>query len=410
MAKEQLDLGLELDFEDVGDDGVLSQNESSSDENNLEDGSLFNEPNIPEEENGGSDEDPSQKSEDTGDLDINDQFESLLKDSEKSDSPDSELTEEDKSDGKSSKDGEPQKTDEELLTVAFAKLLKEQGDTDFDQEAYLEDVKENGEAQAFLNLMEKTAETKAENFKSELDSYAKEYVELREAGFSKEDAGAMVANKETVDSITEESLESDESLQEDIVREVLRLRKFSDDEVDEHIQSLKDTDRLKSVASKNLTQLKGYHEQLITHQKKAQEEQARAAKEEQNEYLKSLKSTIDNTDEIFKGKKINSQTKNKLYDMITKPVKMENGQLTNSIWAERAKDPKTFDMKLAYLMQTGVFKGDLKTIAADARTKALNDIETRLKTRSRSSSGSVVLPGEDVSESKADEMSIFLDD
>src|SRR6056297_1994029 len=129
MAKEQLDLGLELDFEDVGDDGILSSTESSSNENNLEGDALFNDQGASGSDTDDSNGGQSAEDKDTGDLDINKQFESLLEDSEKSGSPDSELTGENKSDGESSKDVEPQKTDEELLTVAFAKLLKEQGDT-----------------------------------------------------------------------------------------------------------------------------------------------------------------------------------------------------------------------------------------------------------------------------------------
>lgn len=405
MAKEQIDLGLDLEFTDVGDDELSFEGSQESNED-----ALFQEPDLPKD---GSEESEETSTDTEKEVDLDETFEELFKEDKNSAPSDSDLEDTGKDSEKSEKSkpgGEQEKTDEELLTVAFARLLEEQGEAEFNQESYLEDVKENGEAQAFLNLVNKTAENKAESFKTEMDSYAKEYVELRESGFSKEDATAMVANKETIDGITEDTLSEDEGLQEDVVREVLRLRKFSDGEIDDYVESLKDTDKLESASAKSLSQLKGYHEQLITHQKKAREEQKLTVQKEQKEYLESLKSTINETDEIIKGKKINQKTKDKLYDMITKPVKTESGQPTNSVWAERSKDPKAFDMKLAYLIHSGIFNGDIKSIATDARSKAVTDLEARLKQRSRSSSGDVMLPEDQNLGDKVDEMSIFLDD
>ena len=70
---------------------------------------------------------------------------------------------------------------------------------------------------------------------------------------------------------------------------------------------------------------------------------------------------------------LNNILKDKLTSMVLDPsVKLDNGQQLNAVWAERMKDPKKFDMLLAYHIATGSFYGKTDALDKKAKTKAAN--------------------------------------
>jgi ribosomal protein L1 len=52
----------------------------------------------------------------------------------------------------------------------------------------------------------------------------------------------------------------------------------------------------------------------------------------------------------------------------------------NAVWLERSKDPISFDMRLAYLIRQGAFKGDFTKIGKVAASKSMEELEGLLKT------------------------------
>lgn len=298
-----------------------------------------------------------------------------------------------------------------FLTVALAKSLQEQGFSNFDEEAYLKAVEEKGEAEAFIELIEGNIKDKTDVAKTTLDDYAKEYVKYREAGFTTEESQALVGNLETVNSITKEDVEGNENLQEQVIREVSKLRGMSQQEIDEDIQLLKDTDKLKTRGSQNLEILQKYHKDFADREYAKKQDLITQQKKDNETYLENVKNIINGTDEIIKDKKINQQTKDKLYDLMVKPIKKEDGSFTNAIWDKRSKNKIEFDMKLAYLIQMGIFDGATKNLTVDAASKATSNLKKFLENGKARTTGTPVssLSGENL-KSNIDAMDIFLED
>jgi hypothetical protein len=199
-------------------------------------------------------------------------------------------------------------------------------------------------------------------------------------------------------------------LQENIIKEVSTLRGIPPEEIKEQIQLLKDTDKLKDRATQNLTGLQGYYTKLAEKELLDKQNAATAQKEADEAYITSLRTDINSTDEIIKDRKINQQTKDKIYNLITTPVKLKDGKTLSAMWAKRAEDPQAFDKKLAYFITTGLFDGSTKTLTTDARTKALADLKKGIDSGRTFSTGAAVL-GNDVNqtiEDKANEMNEFL--
>lgn len=396
-VKDDLDLGISfdsLDLEGSQDDDLFDTEIINSDK-----------PIKKEEIDDTSKED---KKEDV-ELDVNKEFDKLLNDKNQDD-PDSVADTKGKEKATNT-DKKDKDSSGSFTTVAFAKMLQEQGLSDFNEEEYLKTIEEKGEAVALIELLEKNAETKAESYKSTLDDYSKEYVDYRKAGFTKEEATALIGNKELVNDITDDQVSENDQLQENIIREVSKLRGISADEIDEQIQLLKDTDKLKDRSVSNLKALKTYYNDLATKELADKQAAIKAAKEKDNEYLTNLKDNIYKSEEIIKDKKINQQTKDKIYNLITKPVKLEDGTVTNGIWAKRRENPQEFDKKLAYLLETGVFDGNTKTLTTDARTKAVNQIKKELSgERTFSAGDALVHNANEKIKANIDVMKDFLDD
>ena len=288
------------------------------------------------------------------------------------------------------------------LTIAYAKSLQEQGLSDFNEEEYLKAIEEKGEAAAFIELLDKAGEDRVESRK-------KEYIKLREAGFNSEDASTLVGNYEAVSSITLERLSEDESLQEQVIRDVSILQGKANDEIDEDIQLLKDTDKLKARSEKHLQALQQYYKKAVDQELVNKQNAAAAAKKANDDYMASLKENVFNSKEILKGKQINRQTQEKIYDAIAKPVKLEDGSYTNKIWAKRKENPIEFDKRLAYLLESGIFDGSTKTLATDVRTKVVENMQKVLEGNRKFSSGSPIIASEQTMGNKIDVMKDFLE-
>lgn len=296
------------------------------------------------------------------------------------------------------------------LTVAFAKtLLETQGISEFDEAKYAEVAKEKGEAAAFVELIENEVAKKTEAAKSSLDTYMQEYIKFRQNGFGAEEASILVGNKETIDAITDDQLKEDEELQENVVREVANIRGMSEEEIADDIKAFKDTDKLYDRAKKGKELLKDYYNKVAENKLQAEQQAKVKAAEEHIKFINSLKEDINKTDEILKGKKINQQTKDKVFDMITKPIKQADGTVLNSIWAKRRENQVDFDKKLAYLIHIGMFDNKTDSLIVDARTKAITDLQKNLEGNRKFTVGApVVSTGTGALKEKIDAMDEFL--
>ncbi len=277
-------------------------------------------------------------------------------------------------------------TSSDPFTLIFARHQLEQGNiSSLDEEELKKQIDENGEDGALTWLMNQELESRTSSAKDEYDKYAKEYAELREVGIDPETAQNMTYNHEVIDNISEEQVEAEDS--EDLRKEILSQHfkattNFSDDRINKLVKRSIDLGEDVDDAKSALTELKDIYKQNAD---KAKEEAKNAELQRQEQLqnsLKSLKDKIDGTDEILKGRKINKQTKSKIEQMLTKPVKTnDRGQALNAIWAEREKDPISFDTKVAYFMSMGLFDGKADVFDKNAKTKATQSLKEVLNSR-----------------------------
>lgn len=228
---------------------------------------------------------------------------------------------------------------------------------------------------------------------ADLNDYQKQYLEAIRAGVPAEFAAQTTNNLMTYSSIEETDIEAEDEEGASLRKQVLineflakgfaqdKAQKLAQRSIDlgedvedakQALQSLKELElkRLKNATSE-ATQTK---EQLA---KKAQEEK------------EALKTKVLETDEFVKGVKVNSTTKEKVYETLTKVVDYDKaGRPLNAMMKDRSENSSDFDIRMAYWYHiTNGFKS-VNKVAAVKNTKAIDELEKKLKSEVRDTTAS----------------------
>lgn len=262
-------------------------------------------------------------------------------------------------------DDEPTDNEDKSALRIFAEMQREKGILDFKDEEY-EDSEE-----FILNKAQDTIANGIANgieeYKKSLPAEVKDIIDNYEEGVGLD---TIIQNKKSLEyyeKITDEKLESDDKLQENLVREYYKEKGFSDEKIDKKIARLKVNEDLEDEAKEALEE--------ITEIKKAElekvKEQQRIAKENEtkayNTWVESFKKDIDGRSEILKGIPVSAQDKKELQDAILKFDK----QGKNEMMRMREADPD-FDLKVLYAAK--ILKWDLGKIKASAKSEATKSL------------------------------------
>jgi hypothetical protein len=276
-----------------------------------------------------------------------------------------------------------EETDEDPFTLVLARYQLEQGViSSFDEEELLKIEEEEGPAAAMTYLLKQEIDSNTNKFKTDYDEYTKEFIALREAGYTADEAGALVVNLEEINDIEEDSLEDEKN--EDLRRSLMKenyksTTKFSESKIDRLIKRSFDLGDDVEDAKEALESLKEVRKEELTLAKVAKEKEQKEAEEAYKQSLQTLNNTIQSMEGIIPGEKLTKATKDKLIKTITTPVKnTEQGVPMNAIWSKRNEDPINFDIKLAYLLQAGIFDGKWDKIMKSAGTKVTSNIKDQL--------------------------------
>lgn len=265
----------------------------------------------------------------------------------------------------------------------FAKALYEEGVlTSFDEAEFIKMAEEMGAAEALIELNRKTIESEIEAYKNEVDEEYRSFIEARDAGVDLNDWGKIQSNKKKYASIDEQSLSSDVDLQKNLITEDLLRRGFDEEQIKDTIESFEDTNKLEKQAKNALKNLEKHQDSLEKQLKEEADNAAKAQEEAQKKQLADLKKAVDTTTEIIPGMKLNKQTKDKLYSMITSPVgKASNGEPVNAAMAKRLQDPIKYALLEAYFVDLGLFDGKFDKLVSKQKTTAIKELESALSSK-----------------------------
>jgi hypothetical protein len=282
--------------------------------------------------------------------------------------------------------------DDEPLYKVLAEQLKTEGL--FDEEDFEEDddFKFDGTPDSFKALMERRDFKRGvkifEDIVSEMPNKMRKQFQLFMDGLD-EDSSLEIGSK-VIDyaSVTKDDLDSNPQKAEQLYRELLKTKGFSQEKINKYVERAKDLDELSEEGYEAAQILNQEVQKQIEYKKQEEQYIAQQRQHEAQKRLQALKYTINQTPEIFKGVPLTDKMKEQLYKSMTETVAYdENKQPLNKVAALSRKNPEAFRMQLHYLTELGLFntdekgnlKPDLTKIMRLAETKVSRSIEDRLK-------------------------------
>jgi hypothetical protein len=282
--------------------------------------------------------------------------------------------------------------DEEPLYKVLAEQLKTEGL--FDDEDFQEDdeFKFDGTPESFKALMERRDFKRGikifEEIVGEMPSKMRKQFELFMNGLD-EDSSLEIGSK-SIDyaSVTKDDLDSNPQKAEQLYRELLKTKGFSQEKINKYVERAKDLDELSEEGYEAAQLLNEEVQKQIEYKKQEEQYIAQQKQREAQQRLQALKAAITQTPEIFKGVPLTDKMKDQLYKSMTETVAYdENRQPLNKIAALSRKNPDAFRMQLHYLAELGLFnmdergnlKPDLTKVMRLAETKVTRSIDERLK-------------------------------
>ncbi len=229
------------------------------------------------------------------------------------------------------------------------------------------------------SLLEALVNDKKASEFSDLKDSQKEYLEALRAGIPEEAIKNNFSERADLESIDEDSIKENEDLRKDIITRDLELKGYSEDRIKRMVARIVDSGDDIEEAKDSLKTLIKLNKERVTAETQRQNEAKIKQKEKRDEFFNNLKESINGTDEIISGMKLNEKTKNELYKSITTPVaKNSSGQDLDVVLSSWVKD-KDYSIKVHYMHMLTKGFTDFSNITKVAKSSAVEELDRRLR-------------------------------
>jgi hypothetical protein len=234
----------------------------------------------------------------------------------------------------------------------LAKALSEEGVFSLSEDK----LKDVNDAEKIIELVQDEINARVDEYKSTLPKVVQDLLDNYDEGVDLEDLINVKKEQFSFDKIKEDDLDGDETLMKKVIAEDLKIRGFSDEDIQEEIEdifSLGKEDLKSKRALKNITKsLKDKEDKLKENAKLENEKR-------QKEYqvrITTMRKSVDSTKDIG-GVPVSKKIQDDAFKAMVVPVAEINGAPVNAITKSRIDDPVEFDKNVAILWTlTGGFK------------------------------------------------------
>ena len=227
-----------------------------------------------------------------------------------------------------------------------------------------------------------------DNYKSTFETpETKAFINALEKGVPLAEAKQVASFKVEYKGIDDTSFKDNEELQRKVLTAHYRgFTSFDDTKIAKLVDTAIDSGEGEEESIKNFKELSTAYANKEKADFDTAEQQRISDKKYYEDKVKNdkefLNKAISNIDEIFKGVKVSKEEKETVNKMLTEPAEEINGKQVNAIMAKRMKDSVAFDVRLAYLINAGMFEEsiDSNLISKAAKKEATSDLEKFLHT------------------------------
>lgn len=311
-------------------------------------------------------------------IDDNSEEDNNLDDNQETEENDFEESEDNNPDGEDATSSEENNDDnnDSPSLAPYAKLLVDEGILpNLDLEKF------DGTPESLIEAARNEVYNGIDYYKQTLPPEVKKLIEGYEAGVPFDKLLEFNSQNTQYSKIDKDSLVQDEGLQKQILKDYYkRTSRFSEEKIDKLIERTADLGELSEEALSSLDELVEFQSQEEQQAIEQARQQQEALKQQQQEQLNQFNQTLEKTEEIIPGVKINKGLKDKIQKNITTPVAYDDyGNPVNKIGKYRSENPIDFEIKLNYLFEATNGFTNFDVFSKAGKSKAYQELENAAK-------------------------------
>jgi hypothetical protein len=256
------------------------------------------------------------------------------------------------------------------LQLVASTLLAE-GLITLDDDAKVENAKD---------LIEGWRKKMSESEYSDLTESQKTYLDGLRNGIPEEDIKQNFTNIKALDSLPDGAIDADENLRKTLITENWIAKGLSKEEAEKMTSRSIDLGEDIDDAKSAFTSLREIETNRVAKELESIKKQKEEDDKKNAEKLSALKENILNKEEFIPNIKINSTTKEKIFNNMTKVVGYDDkGNGINALTQARLKDPEKFEMMESYFYTITKGFTDFSKLTNSAKTSAVEELDSKLK-------------------------------
>lgn len=269
-----------------------------------------------------------------------------------------------------------------------------------------------------FELMNHELETQVEFYKQQLPEKIRTLIDRYEEGVPFEELLKIKTEQQKLDNVQESTIKENVDIQKAIIKHYLTEKGETETRINKHIKRLEELEELEEDALEANVQLKEIYKQKEDSLKEKTVEAERKKETDRIAMLETIKTNINNTQEIIPNLPLREKDKVALMESMTRPIGVdEYGNPISTVLKTRSINPVEFEKVLHYYHLIGLFNFDKKgqfapdfsKLTADIRTKTVDKLSKILTSEDKPGGGSaakVVLSVK--AEENVDKVSRFL--
>src|SRR6218665_1374282 len=216
---------------------------------------------------------------------------------------------------------------------------------------------------------------------SGLNDDQKQYLEAIKNGIPQADFSTRKANAAQYQKITDDQISSAPALAKELIKRNFIVKGFDEDKAEKYAALAVKSETAIDEAIEARDTLIAHEEDILKKEIEAKKLEKLAKEKEVTEKISALKSKVTETSEIIPGIKVNSSTKDKIFESMTTPTKM-NGDIPLNEVMEKYKDDADYKLRLHSLHVITKGFTDFSKFKTTTKSNAVLELEETLKTGS----------------------------
>ena len=263
------------------------------------------------------------------------------------------------------------KSNSSSLLQTFVDTLKDDGVIDIEEGSTIESTKD---------LIDIVRDTISKKELEDLNEDQALYVKSLRNGIPEEEIKTNFNNTKALSNISEEAITKDESLRKILITQDYIAKGLSEAKAAKLAERSVEVGEDLEDSKEALASLKVIESNRLVDANKKIESDKKAADKTNEERLSTLKDNILKKDDWVKGIKVNSTTKQKIFDNMTKVVDYtKDGKGINAINKARLADPDQFEQMESFIYTITNGFTDFSKFTKSATTSALNKLDKALE-------------------------------